>query len=141
MWGLRNAEKELTTSYLASMLYCMELVGQVIQFFFRSLRLILRFCNERPKAQRTLWAKRTCTLMVNGLSAGQFKGVLVVERNHRSMECVKPGVQIFQKNVGALIVLARYGINKPDTYVDIRGKDKRNLGKVIQDSSAPTKAV
>ncbi|KAJ7797068.1 hypothetical protein B0H14DRAFT_2619365 [Mycena olivaceomarginata] len=48
--------------------------------------------------------------------------------------------RIFQKNVGALIVLARYGINKPDAYVDIRGKDKRILGNVIQDSSAPTKA-
>jgi hypothetical protein len=48
--------------------------------------------------------------------------------------------RIFQKNVGALIVLARYGINKPDAYVDIRGKDKRILGKAIQNSSAPTKA-
>ncbi|KAJ7939923.1 hypothetical protein B0H13DRAFT_1850123 [Mycena leptocephala] len=48
--------------------------------------------------------------------------------------------RIFQTNVGALIVLARYGINKPDAYADIRGKDKRILGKVIQDTNRPKKS-
>ncbi|KAJ7936753.1 hypothetical protein B0H13DRAFT_1853175 [Mycena leptocephala] len=165
------------------------------------------------KAQRTLWAKRTSTLMANGLSAGQeprvywaeravklgsnapthkengeelspyfanscnyvqvrpssraslswsviteapnmsnlayvhhtgrFHGVHTVEITGEKLATPQGRFQlyrIFQKNVGALIVLARYGINKPDAYVDIRGKDKRILGKVIQDSSAPTKA-
>ncbi|KAJ7866902.1 hypothetical protein B0H13DRAFT_1897793 [Mycena leptocephala] len=103
----------------------------------------------------------SCTLMENGLSAGQaslswsvireapntsnlayvhhtgrFHGVRTVEITGKKLATPQGRFQLYRivhKNVGALIVLARYGINKPDAYVDIRARlaGSRELGKGV----------
>ncbi|KAJ7868995.1 hypothetical protein B0H14DRAFT_2572145 [Mycena olivaceomarginata] len=40
--------------------------------------------------------------------------------------------RIFKMDVGTLMIVAHYGINEPEAYVDIRGKDKSIVENFIQ---------
>jgi hypothetical protein len=40
--------------------------------------------------------------------------------------------QIFKNNVGEFTMVARYGVRKPWTYVDIRGKDRITAGDFVR---------